>query len=189
MIKEAISKVVLKEDLPAKEMEEVMEEITTLVPLYAGVTYAGLEESGIQWALRNGRKRKFFPVDHRGPVEKPNDRYPLWIIPRGFHYPYGIGTTVTRAEGLAKVFAESRIEIHPEDAKAAGIEDGDRVKVISPRGEVETLCHVSEGLPKGVAYLATTFFPVFSNDLLISGRESVSPTVEYKVLIGRVEKR
>jgi hypothetical protein len=63
------------------------------------------------------------------------------------------------------------------------------VKVISPRGEVETLCHISGGLPKGVAYLATTFFPVFSNNLLISGREAMNPHPEYKILVGRVEKR
>jgi formate dehydrogenase alpha subunit len=168
---------------------QVMEEIAALVPLYAGVSYADLEKGGIQWVLKNGRKRKFFPVEHREPVEKPDDRYPLWIIPRGFHYHYGVGTTVKRAEGLAKVYPESRIEIHPEDAKRAGIEEGDRVKVISPRGEVETLCHISGGLPKGVAYLATTFFPVFSNNLLISGREAMNPHPEYKILIGRVEKR
>lgn len=168
---------------------EIMDEIASLVPFYAGISYPNLEKGGIQWPLNNGRKRRFFPVDYKGPAEQPDDRYPLWIIPRGFHYHYGIGTTSKRAGGLAKVFPDSCIEMHPDDAAYAGLEDGDRVKVISPRGEVETICRISENLPKGVAYFATTFFPVFINNLLISGDDSISQHPEYKVFIGRVEKR
>ena len=168
---------------------EIMEEIASLVPFYSGMTYSHLDEKGIQWPLGNGIKRKFSQVEFKEPIEKPDDRYPLWIIPRGFHYHYGIGTSVKRAKGLAKVFQDSSIEIHPEDAEKAGLKDGDKVKVISPRGEVETLCRISESLPKGVAYVATTFFPVFINNLLFSMTDFVSKRIEYKVFIGRVEKQ
>jgi formate dehydrogenase alpha subunit len=168
---------------------EVMEEITSLVPFYAGISYSNLEKGGIQWPLGNGAKRRFFSVEYKEPLERPEDRFPLWIIPRGFHYHYGIGTTTKRAEGLAKVFPDSCIELHPEDASQAGLKEGDKVRVVSPRGEVETICRISETLPKGVAYLATTFFPVFVNDLLISGYESIQQHPEYKLFIGRVEKR
>jgi len=168
---------------------EIMEEIASLVPVYAGVNYPGLEKEGIQWSSMNGRKRRFFPIEYRGPVEQPDDKYPLWIIPRGFHYHYGIGTTTKRAAGLAKVFLDSCIEVHSEDAKKAGLEDGGKVKVVSPRGEVETICKISGAVPKGVAYFATTFFPVFVNNLLVSGFVATSQHPEYKVFIGRVEKR
>jgi len=167
---------------------EVMDEIASLVPFYAGVSYSNLEKGGIQWPLGNGAKRKFFSVEYKEPLERPEDRFPLWIIPRGFHYHYGIGTTTKRAEGLAKVFPDSCIELHPEDASQAGLKEGDKVRVVSPRGEVETICRISEVLPKGVAYLATTFFPVFVNNLLISGHESIQQHPEYKLFIGRVEK-
>ena len=85
--------------------------------------------------------------------------YPLWIIPSGFHYHYGIGTTVKRAKGLAKVYPESSLKIHPEDAVQAGMKDGDPIRVISPRGEVETLCRISEDLPKGIAYFDDLLLP------------------------------
>jgi formate dehydrogenase major subunit/formate dehydrogenase alpha subunit len=71
----------------------------------------------------------------------------------------------------------------------AGLKEGDRVKVVSPRGEVETVCKISGAVPKGVAYFATSFFPVFVNNLLISGYDGMSQHPEYKVFIGRVEKR
>jgi formate dehydrogenase alpha subunit len=166
----------------------IMEEIASLVPCYAGIRYSKLEKEGIQWPLGNGSKRRFFQVEYGEPLERPDGRYPLWIIPRGFHYHYGIGTTGKRAEGLAKVLPDSCIEVHPEDAKKAGVEAGDKVKVASPRGKVETVCRVSEAVPKGVAYFATTFFGTFVNDLLISGHESIRLHPEYKLFVGRVEK-
>jgi formate dehydrogenase alpha subunit len=167
---------------------EIMEEIASLVPFYAGVSYSNLEKGGIQWSSRNGSKRRFFPVEYKGPAEQPDEKYPLWIIPRGFHYHYGIGTTTKRAMGLAKVFPDSCIEVHPEDATKAGLKEGEKVKVVSPRGDVETICRISRAVPKGVAYFATTFFPAFVNNLLISGYDAMRQP-EYKVFIGRVEKR
>ncbi len=168
---------------------EIMEEIASLVPSYAGVRYSNLEKGGIQWSSRNGWKRRFLPVEYKGPAEQPDEKYPLWIIPRGFHYHYGIGTTTKRAMGLAKVFPDSCIEVCAEDATKAGLEEGGKVKVVSPRGEVETICRISKAVPKGVAYFATTFFPAFVNNLLISGYDAMSQHPEYKVFIGRVEKR
>ncbi len=168
---------------------EIMEEIASLVPFYAGVSYSNLEKNGIQWSSSNGWKRRFFPVEYKGPAEQPDEKYPLWIIPRGFHYHYGIGTTTKRAMGLAKVFPDSCIEVCAEDATKAGLEEGGKVKVVSPRGEVETICRISRAVPKGVAYFATTFFPAFVNNLLISGYDAMSQHPEYKVFIGRVEKR
>jgi predicted molibdopterin-dependent oxidoreductase YjgC len=168
---------------------EIMDEIASIVPIYSGVSYSSLEKGGIQWPLKNGRKRRFLPVEYRGPAERPDDKYPLWIIPRGFHYHYAIGTTTKRAMGLAKVYPDSCIEVHPEDATKAGLGDGDRVKVISPRGEVETSCKISGVVPQGVAYFATTFFPVFVNNLVAPGHEDANRHPEYKVFIGRIEKR
>jgi hypothetical protein len=54
---------------------------------------------------------------------------------------------------------------------------------------VETICRISGAVPKGVAYFATTFLPVFVNNLLISGVDDMNQHPEYKLFIGRVEKR
>ena len=167
---------------------EIMEEIASVVPSYDGISYSSLEKEGIQWSSKNGQKRRFFPIDYKGPVEQPDGKFPLWIIPRGFHYHYGIGTSTKRAIGLAKVFPDSCIEVHPEDAAKAGLVEGGTVKVVSRRGEVETICKISKAVPKGVAYFATTFFPSFVNNLLITGYSVTSKSPEYKVFIGRIEK-
>jgi len=167
----------------------VMDEIASRVPLYAKAAYSNLEENGVQWVSRNGGKRRFFPTEYKEPSEKPDVSYPLWIIPSGFHYHYGIGTTSKRAQGLAKVFKESCLEIHPDDAAGANLAEGDPVRVVSPRGEIETRCAVSGNVPKGVAYLAMSFFPCFVNNLLNDARDPTHQNPEYRVFIGRVEKR
>ncbi len=69
------------------------------------------------------------------------------------------------------------------------MKDGDLIRVISPRGEVETICRISEDLPKGVAYFMSFFFPVFINNLLVSSQNPESHNLEYKMIVGRVEKR
>ncbi len=168
---------------------EVMDETASMAPIYSDAGYANLEKGAVRWFSGNGRKKRFYPIEYRGPVEKPDHQYPLWILPRGFHYHYGIGTSTKRARGLAKVFPETCVEIHPEDAGKAGLADLDKVKVTSPRGEIDTVCHISEAVPKGIAYLAAQFFPVPVNSLLTPARDPLGRNPEYRVCIGKVEKR
>ncbi len=171
-----------------QEPSQVMGEISDLVKIYSHINYSDLEMGGIQWSSGNGVKRRFNTVSYKEPSERPDDQYPLWIIPRGFHFNYAVGTTKKRAEGLSKVLKDSLIEIHPEDAFRAKVADGDKVNVVSPRGMVETRCRVTEDVPKGVAYLAMNFFPFFINNLLTYGEDSTGLHPEYKSFIGRVEK-
>ena len=167
---------------------EVMAEIASLVPSYKGIDYGALEQEGKRRATEKKGRLKFFPATYVPPLEKPNQDYPLWVIPRGFHYYSAMGMETKRARGLSQVFPDTAVEVHPQDAKRIGIETGERVRVRSPRGVVETTCRVTESVPAGVAYFATTFFPVSINSLLAFGSDARGKRPEYKVFIGRVEK-
>jgi formate dehydrogenase alpha subunit len=168
---------------------QVMEEISFLVPSYAGMTYPYLEQGGIRRLNPVTGRKRFFPVEFREPSEKPEDQYPLWIMPRGFHYPYVIGTDKKRAAGLARVLPQACVEVHPGDAQRMGLKEGDPVKVISRRGRIETTCKVSDAVPRGMAYVATSFYPAFVNDLLSTEWDPAGRHPEYRVFAGRVEKQ
>ena len=168
---------------------QVMEEISSIVPSYAATTYPRLEQGGIRRPATTTGRKKFFPVEFRESSEKPDGQYPLWIIPKGFHTPYVIGTTTKRSAGLAKVLAGPCVEVHPEDARKAGLREEDPVNVVSPRGKIETTCKISNAVPRGVAYVAAFFYPAFVNDLLATGWDPVGRHPDYKVFVGRVEKR
>ncbi len=182
---------------------EVMEEVSRLSPLYGGITYDRLNEGGIQWPCPNadhpgtrnlhgdgfGRgKGKLASVEYREPAEKADERYPLALLTGGHSYHYHIGTITKRAKGLSKVYEETCVRMNPEDADALTISDGDRVKVISPRGEVETRVTVDGGMLKGMLYIAPGFRDIPLNGLIYADFDPVAKIPEYKVCSARIEK-
>jgi len=77
-------------------------------------------------------------MEHRNKHWKkiPKDKYPYWIglgvVYEHFHTAKTIRSGTTR-----RLVPEMYVEMHPEDAKDLGIEDGEWVKVITRRGEYE----------------------------------------------------
>ena len=79
--------------------------------------------------------------------------------------------------------------MNPSDAAELGIEDGERVRVSSPRGSVEMGVRVQPDIPQGLTF--TTFhFPDLVDINLITNDEwdRDSGTAEFKAASIRVEK-
>ncbi len=81
------------------------------------------------------------------------------------------------------------IDLDPTDAGQLGIADGERVKVISRRGEVEAPVRLVKGLRPGLAFM-TLHFPdeVDTNLLTIDAWDPKSGTAEFKATAIRLEK-
>ena len=80
------------------------------------------------------------------------------------------------------------MEIDPEDASALGITDGEMVKVISRRGEIEAKARVTKISPKGVVFMNFHFAESPTNLLTNSAPDPVSKIPEYKVCAVRIER-
>ena len=182
---------------------EVMEEVSRLTPIYGGITYNRLDVGGIQWPCPNADhpgtrilhgegfqrgKGKLVAVEYRDPAEKTDERYPLALLTGGHLYHYHIGTLTRRANGLSKVYEETCVRMNPEDARALNISEGDSVKVISPRGEVETRATLDQWMAKGMVYVAPGFRDIPLNGLIYADFDPVAKIPEYKVCSARVEK-
>ncbi len=77
-------------------------------------------------------------------------RYPMELLGRkNDNY---MNSTFANHEGHRKMEARKagKLEIHPEDAKARGIADGDRVRIFNDRGELRLTALLSGSLPAGV---------------------------------------
>ena len=77
-------------------------------------------------------------------------RYPLELLGRkADNY---MNSTFANLDGHRKMEARTsqRLEMHPEDAKARGIADGDGVKVWNDRGEITLTAMVDGAVPRGV---------------------------------------
>jgi len=77
-------------------------------------------------------------------------RYPLELLGRkNDNY---MNSTFANLPGHRKMEARTsqRLEIHPADAEARGLADGDRVRVFNNRGAIELTAIVNPSLPAGV---------------------------------------
>jgi len=77
-------------------------------------------------------------------------RYPLELLARkADNY---MNSTFANLEGHRKMEArkENRLEMHPADAEARGISDGDMVRVFNARGALQLIAKANASLPAGV---------------------------------------
>ena len=182
----------------------VMEEIRSIAPIYGGLTYARLEEAGLQWPCPDethpgtrflhgerfptpsGRGR-FFPLRYRPPAEEPDEEYPLVLTTERSLYHFHTSTMTRRVAGLEELRAEELVEIHPRDAVALNIADGDTVRVTSRRGEVTARALVTEVSPPGTVSMTFHFHEAPTNVLTNAAYDPVAKTPETKVCAVRVE--
>ena len=187
--------------------EEVWDELRSLSPMHAGMSYARLEElGGIQWPCldesdpgtlflhgrlweepREGPPAPFFPVEYEPPVDELTDEYPIRLTTGRCLDSFNTG--VQSGRYTAPIRRGGCVELSPEDAEALAVREGDRVRVTSRRGSVEGPVRVDPGLRRGLAFM-TLHFPdeVDTNVLTIDAWDPKSGTAEFKASAVRVEK-
>jgi len=181
---------------------EIMDEIARLTPSYGGISFARLEEKGIQWPCPSadhpgtpflhaekfsGGLGKFHAVEHVPPDETPDDTYPF-ILSTGrrlYHYHTG---TMSRKGMLEEIFPAEYLEINCSDAERLGIKDGDKVRVASRRGALEITAKVTDIVPPGVVFTSFHFSDTPINKLTNPKLDAISKIPELKVCAVKVEK-
>jgi len=182
---------------------EIMDEITRLTPSYGGIYYERLETGGLQWPcptqdhpgtpiLHSNQftrgKGSFVPLEYKPPMELPDDEYPLVLTTGRNLFHFHTGTMSRKVSGLNIFRSEEQVEINPEDALRLGVADGEKVKVISRRGEVVAKAKVTETSPVGVVFMTFHFAESPTNVLTNPALDPVSKIPEFKVCAVRIEK-
>jgi len=181
---------------------EIMDEIARLTPSLAGVSYERLEGEGLQWpvpaaghsgtALMHGErfprgKARFVPVDYLPPGEDPGDAYPFVLVTGRILQHYNCGAQ-TRRTDIVQLVDVDVLEMHPTDAAALGLREGETVRLVSARGEAVLPVTMSERVQRGQLFTSFHFPTVAINMLLSSSADESSKCPEYKVSAVRVEK-
>ena len=129
----------------------IFDEIAQMVPQYAGISYARLEASqGIQWPCPDADhpgtpalyadsflrgKAYLRPVEYHPVDLATSEEFPLLLAPgRVLHQPER-EMEVVQSEGLNMIRRTEHLSLHPEDARALGVSEGDEVEVVSLDGE------------------------------------------------------
>jgi len=95
------------------------------------------------------RRAQFLARPHLDPAELPDDDHP-WILNTGrLQHQWHTMTKTGKVGKLAKLTPDPFVEIHPDDAAAHGIADGDQVEVASRRGRVVLSAVVTDRVRPG----------------------------------------
>jgi formate dehydrogenase major subunit len=191
----------------APDPETVWNEVRNLSPVHAGMSYARLDaEDGLQWPCYDethpgelflhsrlwedpvpGNRVPFSPVDHDPPVDKLDGDFPIRLTTGRRLDSYNTG--VQTAGYTSPMRRGESLDISPEDVATYGLTDGERVRVISRRGQVEVPIRVDESLRPGLTFMTLHFQDdVATNLLTIDATDPKSGTAEFKATAIRIEK-
>jgi predicted molibdopterin-dependent oxidoreductase YjgC len=132
-------------------------------------------------------KARFVAVDYLPPGETPSGDYPFTLITGRILQHYNCGAQTRRTEILHEVDADV-LEMHPDDAARLGVKDGERVRLVSARGDACLPLAVSERVARGQLFTSFHFPDTEVNILLSSSADESSKCPEYKVSTVRVER-
>ena len=183
--------------------EEIMVEIAGVTPSYAGISYARLDQGSLQWPCptpdhpgtkflhvgKFGRGLgKFHAVEYIPPDELPDQDYPLILSTGRRRYHYHTGTMTQRTGALEVFYPTEHLEVNCADAENLGLCDGDMVKVISRRGEVEVAVKITDKVTPGMVFTSFQYPDVPINKLTNPARCPIAKIPEYKVCAVKIEK-
>jgi len=185
--------------------EQIFEEIRLAAPIFGGISYKRIEKEGIQWPCYHEQdmgtstlylekfntasgKAKIFPVEYAEQNEKPSAEYPLVMNSGRLLFQYHSATMSRKSDVLNSFANESFIIINPQDAIKYGIKQGDKVKVISPRGTIVTYARVNDEVLVGETFMPWHFHESAVNALTRNERDPMSKIAPFKYSVVRIEK-
>jgi formate dehydrogenase major subunit len=181
----------------------MLEEISQIVPFFAGVKWDELGENGKQWpVLPDGSDTEILHTESfklgKGRFQKATWKETVELTEHSQQFPYILTTnrelehynsgTMTRRTNNAKILTEDVLMINPEDAAKHAIQDGDMVCVISPRGKIDVKARLTDEVKPGVMSSTFHFPDIKMNDLTSSVADSDAMCPEYKVVAVNVRK-
>jgi formate dehydrogenase major subunit len=93
-----------------------------------------------------------------------------------------------RSPPLNKEVGKGFAEINPRQAKELGIIQGERIKVLSRRGEIEIKADLSERMERGMIFIPFHFVESAANRLTNPAFDPIAKIPEFKVCAVRIEK-
>ncbi len=181
----------------------MLEEISQIVPFFAGITWERLGENGLQWPVapdgtdtqilhttefkRGKGYFEFNPWEETVELTEHAKDYPYILTTNRELEHYNCGA-MTRRTANEKILQDDYLMIHPNDAQSHFINEGDYVCLESPRGKVDVKARITDEVKPGV--LSTTFhFPeIMINNITGDVHDSEAMCPEYKVVAVRIRK-
>jgi formate dehydrogenase major subunit len=176
---------------------EIMDEIASLTPLFAGVRYDRLEGyRSLQWpvaadgadqpllykggfAFPDGKAR-LFPVSWVGPTEQPDHQFDLHFNNGRMLEHFHEGNLTYRVPGIAEKTPDTFVEVSPQLAEERGLQSGSWVRLMSRYGELRVRALVTDRVHGNELYMPMNSSEILVNSLTSSYTDSATDTPAYK---------
>jgi formate dehydrogenase alpha subunit len=183
-------------DMGYRAAHEIMEEAALLTPIYGGIFHHRLDTFGLQWPCPNAdhpgtsfmHRRKFAkglgtfnPVEFTPPDEGVDADYPFILTTGRTYFRYHTATMCKRTVTLEREEPECFVEINPNDAEKIGVRAGNRVRVVSRRGEIIVKALVTDRTPEGIVFIPFHFRDAAVNLITSPAVDPVAKIPEFKV--------
>jgi formate dehydrogenase major subunit len=197
----------LGHDWGPPDAERVWNELRSLSPVHAGMSYARLDANrGLRWPCYDeqhpgeaflharlwerpvkGPRAPFHAVEYQPPVDALSDEFPVRLTTGRRLAEYNTG--VQTGAYASPTRRGETLDVSPEDARAYGLTAGEVVRVVSRRGSVTAPVYVDPTLRPGLAFM-TFHFPeqVQTNQLTIDAQDPKAGTAEFKATAIRIER-
>ena len=134
-------------------------------------------------------KAKFHAFPYRAPDEDVDKDYPFFLTTGRVVSQYLSGTQTRRIGSLLDQYPEPLCEIHPTLAEKLGIEDKERVRVLTKRGAMELPAQVVQSIRPDTLFIPYHWAgKMAANQLTNRALDPVSKIPEFKVCACRIEK-
>ena len=183
--------------------QEIWDEIRMLCEGARGMTYARLDERGLQWPCPSethpgttllhshgfaaGPRAPLDPIEYRPTPEKASPDFPHTLITGRSLYQFNCGTMTGRTMNNC-LRPTDTLDVSPTDAAASGIAEGDTVRVTSAYGEALLPAHVDDAVAPGQLYATFQRPDLRVNAVTGPHRDNVTGTPEYKVTAVRITR-
>ena len=183
-------------EMDYESAEDIFEEIRTLLPQYAGITYNRLEKVGMQWPVPDEDhpgttvlhtkeftrgKGLFIPEDYIPPVEMPDEEYPMAFTTGRDLSRYNFSSMTGKTSEIDDISPECFAEINPVDAERLGIMENNWVRLSSRRGSVEMRAKITDRSQEGTIFATYNHHETLVNLLTLDALDRLSRTPEYKL--------
>lgn len=187
--------------------EELWNELRSLSPMHAGMSWERLEaEGGIQWPCPSdghpgtpflharlwenpikGQPAPFSCVSWKPPIDELTDEFPLRLTTGRALDSYNTG--VQTGNYNSPIRSGEALDLSVVDAAALRVVAGERVNVSSRRGSIEMTVAIDESLREGLAFTTFHFSEIADvNQLTCDSYDPKSGTAEFKAAAIRVDK-
>ena len=183
--------------------EDIFEEVRTVTPSYAGITYARMEKELLQWPCPNTEhpgtqflhKDKFSrglgllsAIEYTPPAEEVDEEYPVILTTGRLLEHFHTGTMSRNSSILDAIVSEGYVEMNKNDASNFNVKDGELVSVSTRRGSIRIKAKVTDRPMANVVFIPFHFVEAAANKLTIDALDPTCKIPEFKVCACKIEK-